>query len=380
MSLRPPATVLLLCLLFPAGLSSVRADAAAIGPGSRIEELTIGATTYRQVVIRSLNAHTVVFTHAGGLGSLRLRDLPPDWQARFHYNPAAESPAESVAPPVPTASPPHPAPGPAHPALGKKDPRFDSVLRQFGRPAEVRAEVDLRPRFFQLVLGVKNQGRRPSCAIFAVVSALEYQNAELNGKVEKFSEEYLIWATRKSTRSVATPAAGGAAAKEDADEGFALSEVVDALRAYGIPLQATMPNTFGRKIDAIEDPPAAIVDEARNHQRVFVHSVVGRDPATRINNIVHALNAGLPVAVGMSWPNFRSLRNGFLDRQKPQSGNGHAVTLVGYRSATGRIEDAEFIFKNSYGVDWGQGGYGTVTYLYLTNNLYEAVLLEVQSG
>jgi len=40
---------------------------------------------------------------------------------------------------------------------------------------------------------------------------------------------------------------------------------------------------------------------------------------------------------------------------------GHAVTLVGYKSATGRIEDAVFIFKNSYGVDWGQGGYGTAT-------------------
>jgi hypothetical protein len=272
--------------------------------------------------------------------------------------------------------------GPAPGTPPRRDDRFDNVLRRFGQPAEIRAEVDLRPKFFQLELGVKNQGRRPSCAIFAVVSALEYQNAELAGKAEKFSEEYLVWATRKSVQRIPPPGGAGAAeeAKEDADEGFSLSEVVNALRGYGIPLQATMPNTFGKKIGAIEEPPASVIQEAQNHHRVFVHPVPGRDRATRINNLVHALNAGIPVAIGVAWPNYRSLRGGFLDRQKPQSGSGHAITLVGYKAPSGRLEDAVFVFKNSYGVDWGQGGYGTATYVYLESNLDEAVLLEVQPG
>jgi hypothetical protein len=375
MNHRPPAAILLACLFLAVSLPSARAEDASIGPGTKIESLTVAGTTYQQVVIRSVNGHTVVFTHAGGMASLHLRDLPPEWQARFHYNAAAEAPPEPTPVPVVVSTPV------VHAAAGKKDIRFDAVLRQFGHPAEIRAEVDLRPKFFQLELGVKNQGRRPSCAIFAVVSALEYQNAELTGKAEKLSEEYLIWATRKSVQRIPAPgAAASAETKEDADEGFALSEVVDALRGYGIPLQASMPNTFGRKIDAIEDPPAAIIQEARNHQQVFVHPVHGRDPGTRINNLVQALNAGLPVAIGLTWPNYRALRNGFLDRQKPQSGSGHAVTLVGYKSATGRLEDTVFIFKNSYGTEWGQGGYGMVTYLYLSNNLEEAVLLEVQTG
>jgi hypothetical protein len=257
------------------------------------------------------------------------------------------------------------------------------MLQKFGQPATAQAEVDLRPKIFQLELGVKNQGRRPSCAIFAVVCALEFQNAELAGHVEKFSEEYLIWAVRKTVQRLPVPGAAptdDASSKEDKDEGFSLSEVVAALRAYGIPLQASMPNTFGRKIEAIEDPPPAIIQEARSHQRVFVHLVPGRDATTRINNIVQALNAGVPVPVGMGWPNYRTLRSGYLSGQKPMPDGGHAVTLVGYKSLTGRIEDAVFIFKNSYGVDWGQGGYGTVTYKYLTNNLHDAVLLEVQPG
>lgn len=348
-------------------------DAAPAAPGTRIESLTVEGRTYRDVLIRSVSAHTVVFTYPGGMVSIALRDLAPEWQQRFRYDPAADARAEAAASAAPPPVAPHPASAP------RKDVRFDSLLRQFGQPAEIRPEVDLRPKFFQLDLGVKNQGRRPSCAIFAVVSALEYQNAELTGKVEKFSEEYLIWAARKSVRRVsAAPAAAETAAREDADEGFTLSEVVDALRAYGIPLQSTMPNTFGRKIEAIEDPAPAIVDEARSHQQVFVHPIHGRDPATRLNNIVQSLNAGIPVAIGMAWPNYRSIRNGFLDRQKPQSGVGHAVTLVGYKDTTGRLEDAVFIAKNSYGVEWGQGGYGMITYTYLQNNLEEAVLLEVQ--
>jgi hypothetical protein len=380
MNRRLLAAALLACLLLAGGVPVSRAEeptVGVIGPGTRIELLTVNGTAYRQVVIRSLNAHTVVFTYTGGMTSVHLHDLPPEWQARFHFDPAAEAPAD----PTPVAAAPTPVEPATRATVPKKDVRFDAVLREFGHPAEVRAEVDLRPKFFQLDLGVKNQGRRPSCAIFAVVSALEYQNAELKGKPEKFSEEYLIWATRKSVQRIPRPGAAAAdEAREDADEGFGLSEVVEALRAYGIPLQSSMPNTFGSKIEAIEDPPAKIIQEARDHQQVFVHPVHGRDPATRINNLVQALNAGIPVAIGLEWPNYRSIRNGFLDRQKPQSGSGHAVTLVGYRSATGRLEDAVFIFKNSYGVEWGQGGYGMVTYLYLSNNLDDAVLLEVQSG
>jgi hypothetical protein len=169
-------------------------------------------------------------------------------------------------------------------------------------------------------------------------------------------------------------------AKDDTDDGFALSEVVAALRAYGIPRQSSMPNTFGSRIGAIEEPPAAIIAEARTHQKVFVHLLPGRDAPTRLNNLVQALNAGVPVAVGMAWPNYRSIHNGYLSGQKPMANSGHAVTLVGYKSATGRIEDTVFIFKNSWGADWGQGGYGTVTYGYLLNYLNDAVVLEVQAA
>jgi len=345
------------------------ADDAA--PGTPLGTFTVGKATYRQAKVLSVNARTLVIRHEGGMTSIRLRDLSPEWQARFHYDPGAEAAADqalNLPAPKPIASP--------KPAPKKALSKFDALLQQFGKPAEIRPEVDLRQRFFQLELAVKNQGRRPSCSIFAIVSALEFQNAETTGRTEKFSEEYLLWAVRQSVQRVAPRVDG--AADEDADAGFTLSEVVDALRAYGIPLQVSMPNTYGSKIDAIENPPAAIVEEARNHQRVFVHRLPGRDAATVVNNVVHALNSGIPVPVGMAWPHYRSLRTGYLSAQQPVPDSGHAVTIVGYRCPSGRLEDTVFLFKNSWGPQWGQGGYGTVTFGYLNKNLGEAVLLEIQ--
>ncbi len=346
-----------------------------ITPGTKLETLTVGQTTYAQVQVRSYNVRTLMITHAGGMASIRLRDLTPEWQARFNYDPAAEAAADAAdkARPAPTPAVRHTKPNQAQSVS-----KFDALLQKFGQPSEVQPEVDLRPKFFELELNVKNQGHRPSCAVFAIVSALEFQNAEINGKAEKFSEEYLIWAASKSVQklpSLNTPANSND--DEYLDAGFALSEVVSALRAYGIPLQATMPNTFSLKNNAIEEPPPEIVQEARAHQRVFAHQLPGRDRGTRINNIVQALNSGLPVPIGMAWPDTRVV-NGYLSGQTTNRGFGHAVTLVGYKSATGRIEDACFIFKNSWGPRWGQGGYGTVTYNYLQQHLNDAVLLEVQ--
>ncbi|HKB57727.1 MAG TPA: C1 family peptidase [Lacunisphaera sp.] len=376
MSVPSRVAVLLFWLWLGVGHVPAQTETSALVPGSKLESLTVGPTTYRQVQVRSINARTLVIIHAGGMASIRLRDLSPEWQARFHYDPVLEAATDEEARTKPA---PMPSKHTARPAAPADLSGLERLLQQFGTPAAVQAEVNLRPKFSELELRVKNQGRRPSCAIFAVVSALEFQNAILSGHAEKFSEEYLIWAVRRIVQRTPLPAGPAEATPDDADEGFSLNEVVSALRAYGIPLQTSMPYHYGENPGALEPPPE-IIKEARSHQRVAVVNLPGRDAATRLNNLVQALNAGFPVTVGMAWPNYRTLRSAYLSAQKPMAGAGHAVTVVGYQSGTGRIEDAVFIFKNSWGVNWGQGGYGMVTYGYLSHYLAEAVLLEVQRG
>lgn len=50
----------------------------------------------------------------------------------------------------------------------------------------------------------------------------------------------------------------------------------------------------------------------------------------------------------------KNVQSGYLPWYPPQDGLGHAVVLQGYRMGpTGR----EFLFQNSWGTDWGMGGY-----------------------
>ena len=145
-------------------------------------------------------------------------------------------------------------------------------------------------------------------------------------------------------KSINRPASANARTGEDADTGFALTEVVTALHSYGVPLSSSMPNTMRRLSNTVDDPPEEVIAEGRARTQGSVHRVPGRDNATRLNNIVQALNTGLPITIGTGWPQFHNARDALLDTQN--SSYDHAVTLVGYRSPTGRLEYTTFIFKN----------------------------------
>jgi hypothetical protein len=364
-----------------AAILPVSFAAEPLKAGAQLETLPVGSRVYRQVQVRQIGAGSVVFLHEGGLTSVRLQELSPEWQQRFDYSLERElSEGESRAAErrEAEAKRARQRAESARVGAGELASTFEQLIHRLGDPVVVRPEVDLRPRF--LDLGVKDQGRRPSCSVFAVVSALEYQNALLTGQKEKLSEEYLIWATRQVIRrrppDVALVPSENDADAEDA--GFSLPEVVTALRVYGIPPHARMPNTFGSGMAGIAAPPADVMAEARERRRVYIHLLAARDREGQIVAITHALNAGIPVVIGLRWPHDRSVRGGVLSEQKPIPDYAHAVTLVGYVSPDRRLENNSFIFKNSYGVRWGQGGYGRVTYRYLQEHLLAAVMLEVQ--
>jgi len=52
--------------------------------------------------------------------------------------------------------------------------------------------------------------------------------------------------------------------------------------------------------------------------------------------------------------------------------------LVGYESTNGQVDGLRFVFKNSYGIRWGTGGYGFAEIEYLRRHLYDAVVLEMR--
>ncbi|HEU5078390.1 MAG TPA: C1 family peptidase [Opitutaceae bacterium] len=356
------------------------------GKGTHFETLVVGKKSFANVTVRDVTVRSITFSHTEGIASVALKDLPPELQKIFGYDPLAEAQADDKLEKAREANEARRAAQKAQlESRAKISPqeKFGDLLRSFGRPCAPQLEVDLRPRFRALTLGIKDQGLRPSCAIFAVVSALEYENAELIGKPEKLSEEYLLWATNKTVKAAEHGTDTASAADDAADEkdaGFSLGEVVATLRGFGIPLQSVMPNTFGKSMDAIPAPSDEVIEQARTRRKVSIYSIPGREQKQRIANFIHALDAGVPVVIGLRWPHARTLRSGYLSEQQAMPDYRHAVTIVGYRCENGELEKTVFLFRNSYGVNWGEAGYGRATFAYLSENLLDAVVLEVREN
>lgn len=379
-----PVRRLLLALAFLSAASAPSlgaADQPAPTPavaGLELGSLTVGKTTYHDVRVRSRDARSLFFSHRGGIGSLRLRDLPAELQVRLGYDPASAPPEL----PPPRAAAPSTTSVAKPATVTQTTHQLDALFLAYDKAPELRPGQSLQPEFIRLGLAVKNQGRRPSCAVFSIVSALEFQNARLTGSIEKLSEEYLVWATRRSLgfSDSASPLLRDPETDEfSEDAGFTLPSVIAALQTYGIPRYEDMRNQPGLAAAEIPEPSAEIIARARGRRLVFISPLPGRQPAVVIPRIIHALNAGFPVPVGVRWPHERAIRAGVLSGQTPAPDALHAVTLVGYECPSGRLDETWFVFKNSYGPRWGQGGYGRVSYAYLARHLLDAYVLDVRA-
>jgi len=338
----------------------------------------LGDRVYRDVTVKEVTARAVIIQHADGISQVLLADLPPEAQRRFGYDPAAAAAEEArlqreqeqaLAQREAILAALSEARGTDDPSASRDG--LDRLSRAFARPARVQREVDLRPELRELGLFSKSQGRRPSCSVFAVVGALEYLSSR-QGEPVQFSEDYAIWATRQYLAEKQGERSGAYA---DNDAGFRLIDVVRALDRYGLAPRDAMPNTFGLGMERIDPPEPELIERARRDFGIRALRIdVAGNGSESTKRIVHCLNAGLPVVIGVGWPHENSLRAApMISGQNPIS--MHAVTLAGYRTDEGGT-NLRFVFKNSWGPEWGSGGYGWVTGDYLRQHLATAYLLE----
>lgn len=332
-----------------------------------LETWEVAEHLYENVRVREVTPATVTIFHSGGIRQFDLSALPRELQERFGYDPeqaeawkSAEAEARSA-------------------ALARQTERTEQLRAErlqaeasrsgevlVVAPEEVRffRELDLRPFYLEKGLVTKNQGRRPSCSVFALVSALEYEQARRAGEAERLSEEFLIWATLQVQPGIPL------------DTGFNFPEVITALQTFGVPPHAVMPNTLGRRVEDIR-PSKEAVEAARPLSSVVPVWFRRNDPYL-VERIVSVLNQKKPVIIGVRWPHWRTLANNhLLKNQKPLEQAAHAVTLIGYRNIGGTPEGTTFIFRNSYGNDWGEAGCGFIHARYLRENLIGAFYLKL---
>jgi len=111
-------------------------------------------------------------------------------------------------------------------------------------------------------------------------------------------------------------------------------------------------------------PPVKYFTAAKTHKAITYH---------RLNNanifeLKGCLASGFPFVFGFTvYESFESdavAANGVVPMpgSNEKTLGGHAVLCVGYDDATGR-----FLVQNSWGTSWGQKGFFTIPYAYITN-------------
>ena len=195
-----------------------------------------------------------------------------------------------------------------------------------------------------------DQGQLGSCALNAASNALRRLL-----RVEKLREWqpsrlYLYWNTRVNVER----------SPPGEDTGVCIRDVCKAVAKYHACDEVVWPYTVSKFAVA---PPLAAYRDAALHAKVVYSSVPVSVAALRA-----VLGGGSPVIAGIQlFSSFESQQvawDGVVPM--PSAGEellgGHAVLVCGYDDAS-----ATFLVLNSWGPEWGQGGYFTIPYAYLAD-------------
>lgn len=245
-----------------------------------------------------------------------------------------------------------------------KDARDFTLAIPSGATSNLPASVDLR----QYTAGIEDQLSTSSCVANATVSALEIL-LDRAGKPKDLSRLFNYWNIRKDYANL-----------RGVDGGSYLSDGFKSVYNLGIPAESTW------AFDAAKvnvEPPVTAYEEALMHkvqkyERVGTFSIKSPvDDTYSVQMIKATLAMGYPVTLALQVNNtIFSLRGGLSSNtckyQYPvnpmfPSVGGHAVLAVGYDDALGG-----FIIENSWGVGWGDLGFGIFTYDLVKEDCFDA--------
>jgi C1A family cysteine protease len=145
------------------------------------------------------------------------------------------------------------------------------------------------------------------------------------------------------------------------DAGAEIRDGIKVIAKLGVCPEKTWPYIISK---FTKKPSATAYKEALNHQALKYE----RLDNTKVEMLKACLASGYPIVFGFTvYDAFEGdtvTRTGVLNLPRPEekSLGGHAVMLVGYDDSRRR-----FLVRNSWGSDWGQGGYFSMPYEYVTN-------------
>lgn len=222
----------------------------------------------------------------------------------------------------------------------------DHVLQLPRKAGALPPSVDLRAQ----CPPVYDQGQLGSCTANAIAGAIEFdQLKEKLAQIFTPSRLFIYYNERVMENSVSS------------DSGAQIRDGIKSVAGQG-----ACPETLWPYVESqfATHPTPPCYKIARTHPAVN-YSRVAQDP----QQLKACLVSGYPFVLGITvYESFESdevAHSGIvpMPQDSETALGGHAVLAAGYDDASQR-----FLIRNSWGSDWGMGGYFTIPYAYLTDS------------
>ena len=209
-----------------------------------------------------------------------------------------------------------------------------------------------------LDIPVRDQGKRPTCAAFAGIRAIEVLLAG-HGEMTDLSEQYFYWASKPQCRQNPCASKGSWVLP-----GYRFSMEANS---PDIPTEEQCPYQESTKNNNETQIPLAQACTGRGKVKIE-----GFYPIASLGDILDSLNKNQPIVGGFKLsPNFYQneglikYTDRYLGGKTDTHAAGHALLIVGYMKLPTELHTQEgdlcLIVANSWGEGWGAGGHACLT-------------------